>query len=790
MDKHADQSQELESLRSRLEEAEETLRAIKAGEVDALVLDTGSGDQVYTLRTAETAYRVAIESINEGVLTLSADGIIMYANCAMGYLLNKPLEQLTGASVYDFTDAVNGESLRALLENGSGRQELNFKASEGMTVSTLVSITALPAATSPVLTLVAVVTDLTELKRRDEVIAQGKLLRESEARLAEAERIGHIGNWEWNIETGSLYWSAGLFAIYGLNPETFSPTMDSFAKFVHPDDRVLVNQMTSRIMSGEKNVNFDFKIIAADGSTRCLNAKGTIKEFDESGKPLLMAGVNQDITDRKRAEDNLKVQARMLDTVADAVIATDMQGRITYWNDAATAIYGWERSEVLGQDVVKVTTPAMSHEQANEILSNLVKGQNWHGEFSVHRKDGTVFQVAGSDSAVKDGEGNITAIIGITRDITKRKAAEQAIAAAQRQIQSIIDNTTSIIYAFDREERFLIVNNPLAELLNSTPEQMIGKRRHEFMPEEDAHWHENNDRQVFESGIAREFEEYSQLNGRSITWLTTKYPLRDTEGKIYAVGGISADITERKKMEAELAAAKEHLEEQVEERTHELWAQVETTKQAEAELRALSTKVLVAQEEERRSIARELHDEIGQTLTVVKLMLNSLEKSPPDNLKPRTEAISKEVTHVMAHVRLMAQTLRPTVLDDLGLVPGLQWLFDRLKEQAGLQIEFDCSKLGKLEQNTSITAYRIIQESLTNVMRHSGVKSAFVQIALDGDQLRLRVADYGRGFDAKTLQTSTGLSAMRERAKLVGGRVTIESAPGRGTVITAMIPCQ
>ena len=1049
-DKHAEQLQELESLRARLEEAEETLRAIKAGEVDALVMDTGAGEQVFTLRTAETAYRVAIESINEGVLTLSSDGLIIYSNCAMGYLLNKPLEQLTGASVFDFTDAVNGESLRALLQNGSGRQELTFKSSAGTTVATLVSITALPVAASPTLTLVAVVTDLTELKRRDEVIAQGKLLRESEARLAEAQRIGHIGSWEWNIQTGSLYWSAGLFAIYGLHPETFSPTMDSFAKFVHPDDRVLVNQMTSRIMASEKDVDFDFRIIAADGSTRFLNAKGTIKEFDESGKPLLMAGVNQDITDRKLVEDNLRVQAKMLNTVAEAVIATNRDGKITYWNDAATVIYGWDISEVMGRNIVDVAVPSFSHEQANEIMAKLVKGESWFGEFQVRRKDGTIFTVEGSDSAVRDDQGNIVAVIGVTRDITERKRQEeilrQALSEAEEgratlatlmenipigitiarmpdlKIQMVskrgqellggshagvivgevatrwkvfqedgktplaekdlplvqaasgqdvinmevvqvnewgkslnllcsaspirqgdritgavvawrdvterrhiedklkaseqkyrnlfssmtegfalceiitdsngqpidyrtieanhawekltglnaasligkplkeqipgleqywidaygkvaltgepahIENYNSFtdnwyeIYAYSPRERYFVslvqniterkkaevalreseerfrlslknsqVNVSSQDLdlrytwqynpqLGYDVKDVLGRTDDELLPPATAEHVKRLKNKTIATG-KRTREEVSVIDGKQTLYYDFAVePLTDIQGNIRGVMNIVIDITERKTTELALAEAKQNLEEQVENRTHDLWSQVEITKRAETELRSLSAKMIVAQEEERRTIAKELHDEVGQTLTVLKLMAGSLNRAIPEELKPRLEAINKELTDVMMRVRLMSQTLRPTVLDDLGLVPGLEWLFARLKEQAGLQIEFDCPKLENLDQKVSITVYRIIQESLTNVMRHSGVKSAFVHISFDENHLMVRVTDYGRGFKHDEVHTSTGLSAMRERAKLLDGKVEVKSEPGKGTVVTLKVP--
>ena len=145
-----------------------------------------------------------------------------------------------------------------------------------------------------------------------------------------------------------------------------------------------------------------------------------------------------------------------------------------------------------------------------------------------------------------------------TQIITERKQTEEALAVAYKQIQDIIDNTPDIIYALDLEERFVMANKALAQLFDSTPEQLMGKRRHEFMPMEDADWHETNDRNAIKENRALEFEEYSQLKGRSITWLTKKFPLRDTQGRIYAVAGISADITERKRMEMALIQKEEN----------------------------------------------------------------------------------------------------------------------------------------------------------------------------------------------------------------------------------------
>jgi len=187
-------------------------------------------------------------------------------------------------------------------------------------------------------------------------------------------------------------------------------------------------------------------------------------------------------------------------------------------------------------------------------------------EFRIVRADGRECWLAGKGTFIFDGhsDGHDTGtsrkplrFMGVNFDITGRKKAEEALAAAHSQVQGIIDNTTAIIYAFDLEGRFVMANTTVAELLNSTPEKMIGKRRHDFMPKDDADWHEANDRQVIEAGRPLEFEEYSELKDRSITWLTTKFPLRDAQGRIYAVAGISADISERKQAEEALRQSEE-----------------------------------------------------------------------------------------------------------------------------------------------------------------------------------------------------------------------------------------
>ncbi|MGI2335257.1 MAG: PAS domain-containing sensor histidine kinase [Dehalogenimonas sp.] len=379
------------------------------------------------------------------------------------------------------------------------------------------------------------------------------------------------------------------------------------------------------------------------------------------------------------------------------------------------------------------------------------------------------------------------------RNISGRKQAEQALSAISRHQDTILSTIPDIIMEVDNNKIYTWANRAGTEFFG---EDVVGKEASfYFEGEQDTYGYVQP---IFNGSIAEtvyieSWQRRKDGQRRLLAWWCRS--LKDESGNV--VGALSAarDITERqiyenKLLEAEqrLTSANEHLEQQVEERTRSLRAQVETTKRAESELRALSARIITTQEEERRAIARELHDEIGQALTALTLMLSRLKNSIPQESNPQIEVINRELSGVMGRVRLMSKTLRPTVLDDLGLVPGLEWLFSRLKEQTGFQTDFDCPEIKILEPNTCITAYRIIQESLTNVMRHSGVNSAVVKITKDDNYLRLRVTDYGRGFNPLEVPTSTGLSAMKERAKLVGGTVDMESTPGKGTVVTAQIP--
>jgi len=209
-------------------------------------------------------------------------------------------------------------------------------------------------------------------------------------------------------------------------------------------------------------------------------------------------------------------------------------------------------------------------------------------------------------------------------------------------------------------------------------------------------------------------------------------------------------------------------------------------------LKVLSQRLIEVQEDERRHIARELHDEIGQQLTGVKLLLDTVQCAPAEVAAERLGEAGVAIGDLLGRVRNLSLDLRPAMLDDLGLLPALLWLFERYKGQTGVRVNFELTGLeqrvpGELET----AAYRIVQEALTNVARHAGVSEVTVRAGRKAGMLRIQVVDHGVGFDCDAMMQapeSGGLAGMRERAVLRGGRMTVESTQGAGTRVTAEFP--
>ena len=336
--------------------------------------------------------------------------------------------------------------------------------------------------------------------------------------------------------------------------------------------------------------------------------------------------------------------------------------------------------------------------------------------------------------------------------------------------KAILNNIPDQAWLKDLESRYILVNEAFVAASGHTEQDILGKTPAEVWPTDWGRNYMDTDQRVVMSGQRMRYEEERQGPDGQLHWYDTiKTPLRDPDGTITGTVGISRDITDRKRMEQELLESR-------------------------AQLRELSAYLQSVREEERTRISRELHDELGQSLTAIRLGLGVMEAQGPaaseawskslDSLKAITDA-------TVASVQRIASDLRPPLLDELGLAATMDWLLESFSSRTGVAHEL-LLPAWPLQYGAEISTalFRIVQEALTNVSRHGQATQVVVDLAESDEGVTLKITDNGKGMDEAALSAGKGLGlmGMRERSVMLGGRLDITSRPGAGTRIEVRIP--
>jgi PAS domain S-box-containing protein len=300
-----------EDLRLRLEEAEEALRALRAGEADAVLVDAG-GEQVFTLESADKPYWLLVAEMPYPAAMLTTDGTIISCNRRFADLLRQPTPSVPGQPIQDFVTPDDRPVLQALLRDGlvaDAQAEVSFQRGDGAPVAIYLGVRALREGA---LGLCLMVTDLTEQRHYQKLQHAQEALRASEERLELAQRAGRIGTFDWNIRTGAVSWSATKEEHYGLPPGGFGGRYEDWRQAVHPDDRERAEADRRRAVAERTELDSEFRIVRPDGETRWIASKGKVF-YAGDGEPLRMLGVSLDVTERKRAEEELRNADRRKD---------------------------------------------------------------------------------------------------------------------------------------------------------------------------------------------------------------------------------------------------------------------------------------------------------------------------------------------------------------------------------------------------------------------------------------------------------------------------------------------
>ena len=493
-----------------------------------------------------------------------------------------------------------------------------------------------------------------------------------------------------------------------------------------------------------------------------------------------------ELVERQRAEKALLHQADLLDRVSDAIVSTDDAFRIQTWNKAAEKIYGWKAEEVLGKNADELFCTEFVSPSKREAAERLV-AEGFVETETVHQdRHGLKLFVRGNVTQLKNAQGKVTGSIGVLRDVTERKRAEDALGKREAQYSAIVEAFDGIIYICSKDYRVEFINQRGIQRCGRNP---VGEFCYKALHDLEAvcPWCVND--RVFDGETAR-WEVQSPKDNRWYYVVNT--PIRHPDGIIYKQSMI-LDITERKRAEEELLKAQvqlkahaENLEKTVAERTAKLWEQT-------AERDKLQQELLKISEREKQLIAQEMHDGLCQHFAGTAMMTSLLHRRLAERQDPEADQ-AKEICELLntgvLEARNLSHGLHPVKDKGDGLMEALSGLAQKVANLFHIQCSFCCDEAVLVNsQATATHLFRIAQEAMNNALKHGQASKVTITLKNENEGVCLSIRDNGIGIPRELPATrGMGMQIMNHRAEGIGAWITIRRAGKRGTVVTCTLP--
>jgi len=521
-------------------------------------------------------------------------------------------------------------------------------------------------------------------------------------------------------------------------------------KVFHPDDRVM--EKWPAALAAEKPFETEVRLRRADGEYRWFLLRA-VPRRDERGNIVKWYGTSTDIEDLKRAEDRIRL---IIDTIPMMAWTVRSDGAVDFVNQRWLDYTGLSLEEEL-ENPTRVVHPEDLAGVMEKWAKDMSSGQPSEDEMRLRRADGEYRWFLVRTVPLRDETGNLIKWYGLSVDIEDRKRAE-------REWQALTDAIPQQIWSGAPDGTLDYCNERWRSYTGLELENLQGDRWQTILHPEDRErvlkaWHES----VISGTTYEQEERHRSADGTYRWFLARGVPLRNAEGRIVRWYGTNTDIEDRK--------------------------------EAEEELRRVSGQLFRAQEEERRRIARDLHDSTAQHLVLLTAALERLKNSAAAR-SIKFRGVFSEAQELaglaLREVRTLSYLLYPPMLDESGLEDAISHYVEGYGERTGVQVNVQVSpNLGRLGRDTEMVLFRVVQESLTNVQRHSGSRRAYVRLDRVEDQVILEVRDEGRstgrkGKEVRKILPGVGISSMRERVRQIGGELEIESTSA-GTTVRATI---
>lgn len=842
------------------------------------------------IKESEEKFRTLVQQAADGIVIVDEAGNYLEANESMakltGYTVNE-LKTMNGSKIVEEEDLRSNPIRLEEIKTGNPVFVERVIVKKDGTLRNI-EISAKLMQKDKV---ICILRDATERKKTQEKI------RLNEIKLLKAQEIGKFGYWQQDMNSNTVWASKEAMRIYGLGTEDGELQRAAIAACIIDVD--MVREAAINLVEHGKEYNIDIRINPADGSPMKYISALAELEKNEKGEPIRIVGTLQDITERKKAEEELRQSEgrtrRIFESDMIGFIYFDLNGEILDANDRFLEMTGYSKQDLSEHKINwSKMTPPEYHDLDRIAIEHIVKTgicQPYEKEY--FRKDGSRLAILIGATALEGG--NFGKGVSYVLDISERIKAENKLKENEIYLRTILDTEPECVKILNSKGELLSMNPAgLAMIEADNEQQVLGHCMTELVDEKYRMGFNRLSKEVFNGNPGTfEFEVTGLKGGRR--WLEIHaVPLKDTSGNITNLLGVTADITNRKLAALEITASElkyrrlfesakdgifilnaetgfiedvnsflcdmlhysheEFLDKQLWEISlfkdiaankesflklkskkyvryenlplvtktgQPIWvefisnvydvkgkaviqcsirnitdrkiAEDEITKTTE-ELRQLTTHLQTIREEERKRIAREIHDELGQQLTAIKMDTVWIDKqvsSESVSIKNKLKYMIELLDGSHQSVRKILNELRPAALDDNGLLETLEWLGKQFTDTSNTPVHFTSNQTTiKLQQEAAICIFRVYQEALTNIMRYAEAKKVVSSLNIIDKRIVLIIEDDGKGFDTAAVQSknSFGLLGMKERVHSLNGAFDLISLPDKGTTIVVNLP--
>ncbi len=686
---------------------------------------------------------------------------LVFANSGLTKLLGRPLQDLLGKTPNEHEPDMRLASyealLQAVLDSGSPREiEMMLPDTDSVVRYHHIRIFPERGEHGETIGVLALGRDITE--RKD---AENRLHASEQAFRAVVEHSpDYIARYD--LDFRRVYANPALRAL--TKTDVLGKTPTELSAFVDPAH--YVSRLRS-VVATRQEVTEQVRLRDANGRIRWGDIR-IVPELSTSGEVTSVLAISRDIDDLKRSE---QVFRTLTENFPDLIARFDAEHRYLYVNPAFTKAFGVSQDTMvgkrLGEVLIAYSAQLVACLRAGIERAFLEGAPNEDEAGCDSEGERRVFELRHIPE--HDSEGRVVSVLSVARDITKLRKMETALRDSERAFRALAENAPDPIIRYDKQCRRIYVNPEFERVCGVDAAKLIGRRAGQVLasPASIDRRFRNRLRTVMRTGTAAKFELSWDVSGKQQYWYVRAVPEYDANGVIQSGLTIWRDISETKAAEVRLRESYDML-------------------------RELASRREMAREEERKRIARELHDELGQQLTALRMRASTLRiRFGPDNpeLTEQVQKLLELADQTMQVVRNAVSSLRPGALD-AGISAALEWLAAEFTR--GTQVAYSLSVPEEslpLTEERAIALFRIVQEALTNVARHARARHVHVKLERVGGDCLLEVRDDGCGFDPVAIRKrSFGLAGMKERMLMLGGKIVIVSAPGKGTTIKADLP--